>query len=330
MPSLIKDKSGVFFIVYSVKGKRVWRSLKTTQRKEAYQRFVERQSLDPTLPRMTLPRAEVEYLSYVKTNFAPKTLSSYSQTLKHLNEFFVGKHLDQFTPRDIELYKAERASKVSHHTVNHELRCIRAFFNRLLAWKFLKESPCTGVKDIRVAQEIPAYLSKEALQKLLDFTKESRLHDIILFAAMTGLRRGEIFNLAWNDVDLDRGTILVKSNQAYQTKAGKIRVVPMNSVVRQLLEGMGRNTDFLFPGDRGYRNNGNFIRAKFKKSIRACGLDSRLHFHSLRHTFASLLVKEGVSLYHVQKLLGHSSPRVTEIYAHLGGAELLGSVEKLV
>ena len=69
-----------------------------------------------------------------------------------------------------------------------------------------------------------------------------------------------------------------------------------------------------------------------KKVHKACGdceLDTKLHFHSLRHTFASLLVKEGVSLYHVQRLLGHSSSRVTEIYAHLGTSELNISVEKL-
>jgi len=100
--------------------------------------------------------------------------------------------------------------------------------------------------------------------------------------------------------------------------------------VRKLLECMTAKEGLLFPGDRGGLSNGDFMAKRFKEAIRACGLDPRLHFHSLRHTFASLLVKDGVSLYHVQKLLGHSSPRVTEIYAHLGGSELLGSVERLV
>jgi hypothetical protein len=103
----------------------------------------------------------------------------------------------------------------------------------------------------------------------------------------------------------------------------------MNSTVKSLLEGMSNRTGYLFPGDRGGKYNGNFTSQRFRKAIKDCGLDKRLHFHSLRHTFASLLVKEGISLYHVQKLLGHSSPRVTEIYAHLGGAELFGSVETL-
>lgn len=146
---------------------------------------------------------------------------------------------------------------------------------------------------------------------------------------MTGLRRGEIVNLLWQDIDLQRETILVRSSEDYQTKSGKIRLIPMNSTVQQLLQRLPRISSFVFPAKRGGMINGNFLRRKFKSAVRNCGLDPRLHFHSLRHTFASLLVQSGISLYHVQKLLGHSSPRVTEMYAHLGGAELRSSVEEL-
>jgi site-specific recombinase XerD len=98
---------------------------------------------------------------------------------------------------------------------------------------------------------------------------------------------------------------------------------------QQILAGRPHTSQYVFTGKRGDRLNGHFVRARLKAATRALGLDSRLHFHSLRHTFASLLVQRGISLYHVQKLLGHSSPRVTEIYAHLGTSELSGSVEKL-
>jgi site-specific recombinase XerD len=66
-----------------------------------------------------------------------------------------------------------------------------------------------------------------------------------------------------------------------------------------------------------------------KKAVRAAGLDDRLHFHSARHAFASWLVRAGVSLYEVQKLLGHSSPTVTEVYSHLQPEHLHGRVNKI-
>ena len=332
MPSLIRDnKTGFFFIVYTINGKRIWRSLKTKRRDAAQQRFLEAKDHDPADKKPSLSRSLEEYLSYVSTNFAPKTLRCYRETLKNFTRFFgKKKETSLISARDIELYKSNRSRKVAAQTVNHELRCIRAYFNCLIRWKLLEANPCAGVKDIRVNQTIPPYLSKDELRKLLDHTEGTQLHDIVLFGAMTGMRRGEIMGLRWNDLNFEQGTILVRSSQLHQTKAGKIRLVPMNSAVRALLEGLSRPTPYVFPGERGGMNNGNFVRARFKKAVRDCGLDPRLHFHSLRHTFASLLVRDGISLYHVQKLLGHSSARITEIYAHLGGVEFAQSVERLV
>ena len=237
--------------------------------------------------------------------------------------------LEDISPRDIEGYKSERAGEVSPNTVNHELRMFRAFLHKLVDWKLIHESPCTSVKDIRVVDQTRAFLSSEELSRILEKLKDSFLHDVVLFAAMTGMRRGEIVNLSWNDVDMERKLIVVRSSSSYQTKSGKIRTIPMNSTVLGLLACRSHSAEYVFTGKRGEKLNGNFVRGKLKAAVKDCGLDPRLHFHSLRHTFASLLVQRGISLYHVQKLLGHSSPRVTEIYAHLGGSELMESVEKL-
>ena len=72
-----------------------------------------------------------------------------------------------------------------------------------------------------------------------------------------------------------------------------------------------------------------FVSKRFKIHARRVGLREDLHFHSLRHTFATWLVQEGVSIYEVQKLLGHSSISVTQIYSHLAASELHGAVNKI-
>jgi integrase len=185
------------------------------------------------------------------------------------------------------------------------------------------------VKTIRICDAVRPFLSREELRKLLDYTAGTQLHDIILLAAMTGLRKGEVLNLTWDDVDLQRGVLLIRSSISYRTKGGKMRVVPLNRTVSDLLKNLPKSSGPIFSGDRGGAYNHDFLSKRFKRAVLGAGLDSRLHFHSLRHTFASLLVRDGVPLYHVQKLLGHSSARVTEIYAHLGQAELGSSVEKL-
>lgn len=164
---------------------------------------------------------------------------------------------------------------------------------------------------------------------MLAHTKGTQLHDIILLTVMTGLRWGELLGLTWEDVDLKQGTLLIHSTIGHRTKGGKIRLIPMNTAVRELFRRIPKTDGAIFTGERGGWKKGAFVGRILKKAIKGCGLDPKLHFHSLRHTFASVLVKEGVSIYRVQRLLGHSSPRVTEIYAHLGTSELSGSVEKL-
>lgn len=101
-----------------------------------------------------------------------------------------------------------------------------------------------------------------------------------------------------------------------------MRNVPLNTTAYELQMREPNKAGLVFPGNRGGDANLNFVSASFRKAVRKAGIDRRIHFHSLRHTFASLLVKNGVSLYQVQKLLGHTTSRVTEIYAHLQTGDL--------
>ncbi len=108
-----------------------------------------------------------------------------------------------------------------------------------------------------------------------------------------------------------------------------MRTVPMNDTVANLLRAKSLREGPVFNGRRGRRANPHFVSKKFKEAVRNLGLDGRLHFHSLRHTFASLLVQRGVSLYEVQNLLGHSTVAVTQIYAHLQPSTLQSTVNKI-
>lgn len=156
--------------------------------------------------------------------------------------------------------------------------------------------------------------------------------DLVLVAVSTGMRQGELLALRWDWIDFARKVVTVKNTDDFTTKNGRSRVIPMTGAVCELLEARKQRatseTDLVFH-ELGRKMSRDFVSKTFKFYVIAAGLDERLHFHSLRHTFASWLATEGVSLYAIQKLLGHSSASVTQIYSHLQPEGLHNTVNRL-
>ena len=345
MATLIKHKSGIYHIVYYNCGKRIWRTLGTRDRTLAYSKFIEYEKSgipqkqtftsepknQPNCNKPHLQRTIDEFLSFVRANYTPNTYRDYRSVMHLISDYFGNnKPIAEITSRDIELYKIEKSDKmISAYTINHDIRCIKAFFNRLVLCEIVDKNPCKGIKMLRIDDTIRPYLSREDLQSILSCTEGTQIHDIIVFAVLTGLRLGEIVNLKWEDIILEKRKIIVRSNGSFRTKTGKIRTIPIGRELRKLLLNVQCKTGLLFRSGNGAQFRGEYISKQFKKAVRKCNLDSKLHFHSLRHTFGSYLVEQGVSLFHVQQLMGHSSPYVTQIYAHLGTAELMESMEKI-
>jgi site-specific recombinase XerD len=145
------------------------------------------------------------------------------------------------------------------------------------------------------------------------------------------MRQGELVNLRWQDVDLHRKLIHIHSNATFKTKHGKRRTIPLNDVATQLLKSKAVHSvgEYVFTLS-GRQVKESWVSHKFKYYVYAARLkDDRLHFHSLRHTFASWLVQDGVSIYEVQKLLGHSNISVTQVYSHLQPEQLHDTVNKI-
>jgi integrase len=167
----------------------------------------------------------------------------------------------------------------------------------------------------RVDNEKTEDLSSDQLAALLDALEEST--NIIAAGAMkmalyTGMRRSELFKLQWGDIDFDRGFLFLRD-----PKGNKGQKIPLNDGARQVLSGMNRDYDYVFPGKGGARRVD--INKAVNKIKDAAGLPKDFRpLHGLRHTFASMLASSGkVDMYTMQKLLTHKSPVMTQRYAHL-------------
>ena len=198
---------------------------------------------------------------------------------------------------------------------------------------FCGENPVAHVRKPSADNRRDGFLTHEQADRLLEaLGKKSRqVHDMALLSLHCGLRAGEIFSLTWGDVDIERGMLSIRD-----TKSGKNRVAFMTEAVKAMFADRERegHNDLVFPSETGEKIGQ--ISQCFIKTVNALGLNDgvtdrrqKIVFHSLRHTFASWLVEQGIDLFAVQKLMGHESQAMVQRYAHFAPDHLQAAVKTL-
>jgi integrase len=239
-----------------------------------------------------------------------KSWKSDEYNLIKLKTSFKGKYLYGITVKDIEEFKSERAKEVSSSTVNRELATLKTLLNKAVSWGRVQENVARHVKFFKEPKGRLRFLEGEEIVKLLSNCNK-RLKPIVVLALNTGMRRGEILGLKWQDVDLRRNIITL-----LDTKNGEKRDVHINEQVKTALIRIERHPEspyiFCNAGGKPYYD----IRKSFFTALQKSGIKN-FHFHDLRHTFASQLVMSSVDINTVRELLGHKDIRMTLRYSHL-------------
>lgn len=209
---------------------------------------------------------------------------------------------------------------------NKILNIFKHMFTKAVDWDMVESDALKRIRKVKLLRDDSRrlrYLSKEECQTLIN-SSESHLKHIVTTALNSGMRKGEILSLRWENVDLKHGFILLD-----KTKNGERREIPINSTLRQTLQGLTRRLDIsyvFFDQETGnpYRD----VKRSFHTALRRAAI-SDFHFHDLRHTFASHLVMAGVDLTTVKELLGHKTLAMTLRYAHLAPAHKVKAVDIL-
>ena len=159
------------------------------------------------------------------------------------------------------------------------------------------------------------------------------MKDIFTTAFYTGMRLGEILNMRWNWINFSENIITIKNSSEFNSKNKRERIIPIHPKVDsifQTLYQLGKDQNSLvFFRKKNIKLNEDFVSKQFKKAVREAKLNDKIHFHSLRHSFASALVQRGISLYAVKELLGHGNIKTTQIYSHLKQQNLIEAVNLL-
>jgi len=281
---------------------------------------------------------EAEYLPWSKASKRAWE-NDVQRYRSHIEPAFGDHPLDEVTRAEVERWKVALRTDHAPATVNRCFTLLRAMFNKAIAWNHLGESPCRGVRTLRENNERVRFLTEAELARLLEAAtrlnsgdvvdsdgKKKRgnrwLRALITVAVNTGLRRGELFHLRWEDVDKDNRILTLR-----ETKDGTTARLPFNDEVWLTLSTVPRvaGNPHVFPGRQGPLTD---IKRAWSDALEMAGIQD-FRFHDLRHTFASHLVMAGVDLNTVRELMRHKTLTMTLRYAHLAPEHRQAALAKI-
>lgn len=236
---------------------------------------------------------------------------SWFYVLNELRREFGSLKIGAIGSADVQRYYNKAAAQGCGSTANKKLNLLRSVFNKAKVWgDFYGDNPCMQVKKLRVVSQRDRYLSLDEIKRLLE-KAHPRLYPVLVCALLTGMRRGEILGLFWENIDWERGIIHIR-----KAKSGRAREIPIAARLREVLASL--------PGERRgktFELPEIMLRRFFERALKDAAI-TECRFHDLRHTFASHYLMRTSDLPALQSLLGHSTPLLTLRYAHLSRPHL--------
>lgn len=313
--------------------------LTRTQAEERLREMIDAHCPAQTAPglRLTVGEAGGRYrLHAERRGRKPSTISNLESEMRvHVEPFFAGRNLDAITAQDVADFVAHlEAKRLSAKSIRNVVASLSAVCNfaKSPRRRWLTVNPCDGV-------ELPAvpeggevrFLTLEEIERLIEHTREGMFHalDRALYrtAAMTGLRRGELLALRWQDVDWLAQRIRVRRNYvrgSFGTPKSKrsIRSVPMAVEAARELERLYQASPFQADQDLVFAHPVTGqplyvagISRRMSRALKAAKLDPTHRFHDLRHTFGTQCAAAGVPMRTLQEWMGHKDIKTTQIYA---------------
>lgn len=272
----------------------------------------------------------------VAVRLAPSTQNNYSRTMRvHILPLFGGVKM-----REIRVDHANRLVgklKSAGHApkgINNILGVFITILNDAVEWQCLARNPLFRYRLMKEHELHYDYWTAPEIQQFLNATIFDPLQPIYITALNTGMRKGELCALKWDRVDFVRNQLIVsRSLSRYglseTTKSGRKRYVPINGVVKHLLQKLLKNQrgEYVFSDKDGNPPDAHHLYRDFRNAQKRAGFTRLVRFHDLRHTFASHFMMNGGNIYDVQKILGHSSLEMTQRYAHMSPDHLAEAIK---
>jgi integrase len=276
---------------------------------------------------------KIKFSGFVDTEYLPirtkgdRYKGNIEGICKKLIAHFGDKFLHEIDTHTVEKYKSDRIGVVAENTINNELNTLSGILTKAIQWGKVSSNPVHKVKRFRIKERKRILEPGEQEALIIEAGKEKKaphLQAMIIFDLYTGLRKEELLNLKWSDIDFENEQIYVRAEIA---KYNKDRYIDLTIQALTVLRSLPKRGDYVFCDNRGkpFKN----FRRSFESAVTRAKLKDVV-IHDLRRTFGSTCVMAGVSLATVQKWMGHASINTTiKHYGHLAQSFRKEEVKKL-
>ena len=248
-------------------------------------------------------------------NYSPRTRRAYLLYIGEYTKFSKEKGIKDKQKAIEEFLLDKHRRKQSPQTVNLALNAVKFLYSEVL-----KNPQKIVLKFAKRSKKLPIVLSRAEIDKIIESTENSKYKLMISLGYACGLRVSEVISLKVADLDIDELVVHIKSAKG---KKDRISVLPekLQSDLRNIIAGKNAN-DYVFASNRGGKLTTTSLQKMFRKSLVQTKIKKPATFHSLRHSFATHLLENGIDVRYVQELLGHSNIRTTQIYTQVTNPKL--------
>jgi integrase len=278
--------------------------------------------------RITVSQGIQSWLEQKKTELSNKnTIIRYEEIMNNFAEFLKDKfpaleYMDELAQKHFEEFKEYRKNikGKKERTVNLELDMLSNLFRRLIEKDYLNNNPLLKVKRLQEPYKEERWFTQEEVLKILEAAKseKTRINWYVIFAAYyyTGMRKRELMFLKREDIDLEKGIILIRHKEGFKPKTDRPRAIPIHPELLPILKSLSIRFDFVFVNSRGKIFSNDAIRQKLKKLCRKAGVPPG-KLHSFRHTWTAHSIMKGCPSDVVQAIGGWKEKDMIERYKHL-------------
>ena len=234
----------------------------------------------------------------------------------------------ELAPSDFEGYVAHllHERNCQPRSVNRKLNGLSTFFECMIRKEYISKNPIIRLHRLKVIEQERVYLVAEEVEQILEAITHPVVNYFLKTMAFTGMRVSECRNLQLEHINFNEGYVLVVNG-----KGGKSRRIPLNEELAESLQYYNttiRDADspYFFALKRTGKVSAQYVNRLLREATERAGIKKHVTSHILRHSFASYLIKKGVHVAVIQKLLGHASLRTTSTYLHVDDTELVDAI----